>query len=108
VQFLPFIQQLVLAFFMVGVGNATVHRANFDAFGLIEPADTFGAFGRVYFINRCSLFNSFVLAFCFAGAAADAVIGYYKSHFPETSKYYFKKQLSKTGHKDYTCFYISG
>jgi hypothetical protein len=71
---------------MVRVGDATVHRAYFDAFWLIEPADTFRTFGGVYFIDRCPLFNSFILAFCFAGAAADAVIGYYKSHFPETSK----------------------
>jgi hypothetical protein len=72
---LPLLQELFFALFMSGIGYAAIHRADFGALGLGEPAHALSAFAVVYDVDRVSFFDSLILAFRLAGAATDAIIG---------------------------------
>jgi hypothetical protein len=84
-KFLPFLEQLVFRLLISGIGYAAVDRANFRAFGFVEPADAFGAFCGIDNINGFALFNSLVLTFRLTGAATYTVISYLVCHPSGTS-----------------------
>src|SRR4030042_4868639 len=73
-QILPLVQRLLPCFLMSRVGNASIHRANFNTFRRFKPTDTFSAFGRVNNINVLPLSYGLIFAFWLAGTTTNALL----------------------------------
>ena len=65
-ELLPLSQQLVFAFFLAGIRDASTYRADLGALGRAMSSYTFSAFVGVDDINAFALFNRLIRAFRFA------------------------------------------
>jgi hypothetical protein len=77
----PFLQKLLIAFFMCGVSDTGIYRADLNAFGFRKPANALSAFIGVNNVSVLALLDGFIFTFRFAGTTADAVIGNFVRHF---------------------------
>jgi hypothetical protein len=75
-----FLHQLLLAFFVIGVGDAAVHRTDSGALRGIEMAHALRALLGVDDINFISDRDGLVWAFGFAGSAVDTLFCDLVSH----------------------------
>jgi len=73
-------QQLVLSLRMSWVRYDAVHRTDFDTLWLIEEANAFGTFARIYFIDLFAHVYGLIRAFGFANVTVDTFISNHQCH----------------------------
>ena len=72
---------------MVRIGNTTVYWAYFSALGFFKPTNSFSALFGVNDVDCFPFLDSFVLAFWFASATTDAIVGDLVCHFLDLTSF---------------------
>jgi hypothetical protein len=80
VHFFVFFLQFFARFFVIGVRDNTIDRADILTLGRVVMANTLGTFVRIDFVNFFALRDGVIRAFRFAHIAVDAVFSDQKSH----------------------------
>src|SRR4030042_6094965 len=72
---------------MVRVRHTAVHRTDFNALGLLVPADTLGALVRINYVDCLAFLDSLILAVWLTGAATDTLVGNFICHLRHLLNY---------------------